>query len=215
MTSKELVRRYCVFICSLFLAAVGVALVIRAEMGTSPAAGVVYVLNLRWPNISIGVLTILFNVVLIIGQIILLRRKFQLFQLLQLPMSLLLGAFTDIAMWIVSHIEPDHYMERLVVLLIGCIAMAVSVSLAVTANVLMNSGEAFVKALAETVGKKFGTVKVIYDFALVAVTVGISWIFFEKIIGVREGTLVVAALVGTISRWIVPRVERLHLFDCS
>ncbi len=213
MPKKELVRRYCGFIVSLFLAALGVSLVIRAELGTSPAAGLVYVLNLRWPQISIGVFTVLFNVALIVGQILLLRRRFQLFQLLQLPMSFLLGGFTDLAMWIVSFLHPERYWERMIVLLAGCVVMAVSVSLAVTANVLMNSGEAFVKALADTTEKVFGTVKVFYDFALVAATALISWILLGSICGVREGTLIVAALVGSLSKQIIPRMERLNLYQ--
>ncbi len=213
MPKKELVRRYCGFIVSLFLASLGVSLVIRAELGTSPAAGLIYVLNLRWPQISIGAFTILFNVVLILGQILLLRRRFHLVQLMQLPMSFLLGGFTDLAMWIVNFLHPDRYWERMIVLLVGCIFMAVSVSLAVTANVLMNSGEAFVKALADTRKKAFGTVKVFYDFALMVATALTSSILLGSIYGVREGTLIVAALVGSLSKQIIPRMEHLNLYQ--
>ena len=55
----------------------------------------------------------------------------------------------------------------LLILAAGCLVAAFSVSISVQANVLMNSGEAFVKALADTIHVRFGTVKLSYDISLV------------------------------------------------
>lgn len=41
---------------------------------------------------------IIWNCVLIIGQIAVLRKKFQPIQLLQIPLSVLFGCFTDLGM---------------------------------------------------------------------------------------------------------------------
>ena len=47
------------------------------------------------------------------------------------------------------------------------------------ANVVMNSGEAFVKAVSDTVHKEFGSVKVVFDISCVIVAVVLSLIFFD------------------------------------
>ena len=61
------------------------------------------------------------------------------------------------------------------------------------ANVVMNSGEAFVKAVSDTVHKEFGSVKVVFDISCVIVAVVLSLIFFDfHVMGAREGTIIAA-----------------------
>ena len=58
------------------------------------------------------------------------------------------------------------------------------------ANVVMNSGEAFVKAVSDTVHKEFGSVKVVFDISCVIVAVVLSLIFFDfHVMGTREGKI--------------------------
>ena len=206
----ELIRRYFVLLISLFTAALSVALVLRAEIGASPVSGMTYVLNLAFPAISIGTFTVLFNIVLILGQILLLRRRFQLIQLLQLPISFVVGAFTDLAVWLVSYIPVPNYPVRLLILAAGCLVAAFSVSISVQANVLMNSGEAFVKALADTIHVRFGTVKLSYDISLVILIALLGWLLLGRIAGIREGTVINALLVGNFVKLILPRLGRLE-----
>ena len=56
------------------------------------------------------------NCVLIEGQILILRKKFEPIQLLQVPLSFLFGYFTDFGMFLVSFIPADIYAARLVVI---------------------------------------------------------------------------------------------------
>ena len=59
------------------------------------------------------------------------------------------------------------------------------------ANVVMNSGEAFVKAVSDTVHKEFGSVKVVFDISCVIVAVVLSLVFFDfHVMGTREGTII-------------------------
>ena len=57
----------------------------------------------------------------------------------------------------------------------------------------MNSGEAFVKPVSDTVHKEFGSVKVVFDISCVIVAVVLSLIFFDfHVMGAREGTIIAA-----------------------
>lgn len=66
------------------------------------------------------------------------------------------------------------------------------------ANVVMNSGEAFVKAVSDTVHKEFGSV----DISCVIVAVVLSLIFFDfHVMGTREGTIIAAVLTGFVVKF--------------
>lgn len=197
MSKKELAKRYILFIISLFISALGVAVTKRGELGVSPISSVANILSLKFTFLTLGNWLIIWNCVLIIGQIILLRRKFQWIQLLQIPLSFLFGYFTDFGMWIASFVDNEKYIVRLLLVIAGTLILGFGVSLSVIANVIMNSGEAFVKALADTVHKDFGNVKIYFDVSCVVAAVILSLIFFDlKIVGSREGTVIAAFLTG-------------------
>ena len=70
------------------------------------------------------------------------------------------------------------------------------------ADVVMNSGEAFVKPVSDTVHKEFGSVKVVFDISCVIVAVVLSLIFFEfHVMGAREGTIIAAVLTGFVVKF--------------
>lgn len=199
MSKKEIAKRYILFIVSLFFSALGVAFTKRGELGVSPISSVANVMNCRFDALSLGTWLIIWNCILIVGQIIILRKKFQPIQLLQVPLSFLFGWFTDLGMAIVSHIPAEVYVMRLVMVIIGIVILAFGIALSVIANVIMNSGEAFVKAISDTIHKEFGNVKIAFDISCVAAAFMLSLIFFNfTIVGMREGTVISAFLTGVV-----------------
>lgn len=199
---KELAKRYALFIISLFISALGVAITKKGELGVSPISSVANVMSLKFTALSLGNWLIIWNSVLILGQIVILRKRFQWIQLIQLPLSFLFGWFTDFGMWIFSFLRPDNYLEQLALVLCGTVVLAFGISLSVIANVVMNSGEAFVKAVSDTVHKEFGSVKVVFDISCVIVAVVLSLIFFDfHVMGTREGTIIAAVLTGFVVKF--------------
>lgn len=100
--SSETLKRYALCILGLFFSAQGVAITKLGALGVSPISSVANVMSLRLPALSLGNWLIIWNCVLILGQILILRRKFQPIQLLQIPLSFLFGYFTDFGMWAFS-----------------------------------------------------------------------------------------------------------------
>lgn len=199
MNKTEIAKRYILFIISLFFAALGVAFTKHGELGVSPISSVANVMSLKFPSVSMGTWLIIWNCVLIVGQIAILRKSFQLIQLLQVPLSFLFGWFTDLGMWIVSFIPANSYPVRLVMVVAGVVILGFGISLSVIANVIMNSGEAFVKAVSDKCKKDFGNVKIAFDILCVVISIVLSLIFFDfKIVGAREGTVIAALLTGVV-----------------
>lgn len=210
MNKKELLKRYVLLMLGLFFSAVGVAFSRHGELGVSPISSVANVLSFRFSALTLGTWLIIWNCVLILGQIILLRKKFQLIQFLQIPVSFLFGWFTDLGMMIVSILPADTYLLRLLMVFIGIVVLGFGISLSVIANVVMNSGEAFVKAISDTTHKDFGTVKIGFDVACVILALVLSLIFFNfTIVGTREGTIISALCTGIVVKFFNKRLAPL------
>ncbi len=211
---QELAKRYATCLVGLFVMAFGITLMVDTGLGVSPISSVPYVLNQQFSFISLGMFTFLWNVVLILGQILILRKEFKPLELLQLPLSFLFGWFVDICKWLLSGMVLSEYWMSLIVLLAGCLVLALGACLTVLSQTVMNSGEAFVNAVSRKTGKVFGNIKVVFDVSLVAIAVILSLVFFGRIEGVREGTVIAALVSGFIiralSRWIGPLLNRWY-----
>lgn len=202
MAEKELAKRYTLFIISLFFSALGVAITKKGELGVSPISSVANVLSLKFTAFSLGNWLIIWNCILIAGQVLLLRTKFRFIQLLQLPLSILFGYFTDFGMYLVSFFPVDSYLERFSMIIMGTIVLGFGIALSVIANVVMNSGEAFVKAVSDTIHKEFGNVKIAFDISCVVIAVVLSLVCFQHtIVGTREGTLIAAFCTGFVVKF--------------
>lgn len=186
-------KRLVLLIFGLFLSALGVALLKKAALGVSPISSAANIVSIAVPELSLGTWLIIWNCVLIWGQFLILRRDFRPVELLQLPLSVL---FTDLSMSILDFAEPGSYIECFALVVLGTVTMALGISLTVIADVIMNSGEALVKAVSDKTGKAFGSVKIAFDACCVALAVALSFILCGEILEVREGTLVAALLTG-------------------
>lgn len=214
MSKRELAKRYILFIISLFVVALGVAVTKKAELGVPPTSSVSNVLSLKFTSLSLGNWLFIWNLILIAGQVLILRKNFQLIQLLQIPLSFLFGYFTDFGMWLVSFIEVDAYILRILLVILGTVILAWGIALAVIANVVMNSAEAFIKAISDTMGKQFGNLKIAFDCTCVVLTILLSLVFFDFAIkGTREGTIIAAIFTGMIVKFFQSkfgdRIEKL------
>ena len=162
-------KRYILFLIGLFINSLGVSLVTKANLGTSPISSIPYVLNLNFP-LTLGNFTIIFSLLLIILQIIILRKNFKLENILQIPVSIVFGYFIDFTMYLLVWINPQHYFIKLIALIIGCIVLGFGVYIEIP-------GESFVRAIVQTWNTNFGTTKIIFNSS--------SHICFQKIIKMR------------------------------
>ncbi len=201
MRREHLGTRLIVLIIGLWIMALGVALSIQADLGTSPISGVPYTLSLITP-LSVGVLTILMHIVFITLQILILRKNYSPIQLLQLPIALVFGVMTDGAVYVLRNVNPSGYMESLLFCFLGIIMVAIGVSAEVASDAVPLAGEGLAIAIFRRTGMKFGTAKVAVDCSLVTIALILSLFFLHSLGAIREGTIFAAILVGTIARQI-------------
>lgn len=201
-------KRYLLFMVGLFINALGVSLVTKASLGTSPISSIPYVLSLNFP-LTLGNFTILFSIFLILLQLLILRKNFKWENILQIPVSIAFGYFIDLTMYLFFWVNPQNYVIKILALLAGCIVLGFGVYMEVLADVVMLPGESFVRAIVQTWNTNFGTTKILFDSSMTVVAGALSFLFFGKLNGVREGTIVAALLVGFIARLFGKHLEFL------
>ena len=200
MTDKtELIKRYIFLLAGLFVNGLGVSFITKAGLGTSPITSIPYTLSLGFTP-TVGMFTLVFNIFLVILQVILLRRNFQLQNLLQLPIIALFSFFIDLTMSLLGFMQPETYAMKVVSLIVGCLILGFGVFMEMTANVAMLPGEATVRAVSDVFSTDFGKTKIAFDSSMTIIAAILSFIMFKHLDGVREGTIVAAILVGFIAR---------------
>ena len=169
MTNKtELIKRYIFLLVGLFVNGLGVSFITKAGLGTSPITSIPYTLSLDFTP-TVGMFTLVFNIFLVILQVILLRRNFQLQNLLQLPIIALFSFFIDLTMSLLGFMQPETYAMKVVSLIVGCLILGFGVFMEMVANVAMLPGEATVRAVSDVFSTDFGKTKIAFDSSMTVI----------------------------------------------
>ena len=198
----EYFKRYLLLCIGLFIMSLGVAFSIKANLGTSPISSVPYVISLI-SSMTVGAVTIIMHCVFILLQIVILRKEYQLIQLMQLPVALIFGVMTDFSVWLLNWVEYSSYLTQWILCAVGILLVATGVSIEVTANVVTLAGEGLVLAICKVLPVKFGNMKVCFDVTLVVIAILIGFIAKGELPGVREDTVAAALFVGLIAKQIM------------
>ncbi len=213
MSRKEKLLRYGLFVIGLFFIALGIAFTVRANLGISPISSVPKVMSEKFSSLTFGTWAFIWNCVFLSGQILILRKKFKLIQMLQLPLSVLFGIFSDLGLEIVKLIPNSSYILKFVLLIIGVMVLGFGVTLSVKANIILNAPEAFAKVVADTTQKQFSTMKVAMDVTCVIISAALSFLFFQKLGAIGIGTIITALLVGTSVKMYLFIFKKLNILN--
>ena len=210
---SQLLKRYAFLFLGLFVNGLGVSLITKAGLGTSPITSIPYTLSLGFEP-TIGQFTFVFNILLLLIQLALLRRDFNPADFLQIPVIFIFSVFIDLTMALLSFVNPVSYIAKLVSLLIGCLILGFGVFMEMVANVVMLPGEATVRAISKVTHSDFGRNKIIFDTTMTVCAAVIALFLFHSIKGVREGTIIAALLVGFVAKLLKKycgNIERILL----
>lgn len=199
MKKTELARRYIFFIVGLFVNSLGVSLITKASLGTSPISSIPYTLDIGFAP-TLGMFTLAFNLLLVVIQLAVLRRRFPRQFWLEIPVTLAFSYFIDLTMSMLSLYQPQGYPLQFLSLLVGCGVLGFGVFMEMAAGVVMLPGECTVSAISTTWHTDFGRTKVAVDVTMAVTAAALGLLLYHRLAGVREGTIISALLVGMIAR---------------
>ena len=204
--------RLAIYCSGLLVLAFGIALSVNCNLGVSPVSSLPYVIS-QILNVSLGTCTTIVYGVYVLVQMVLNCRKFQPALLLQLVFSTIFGYFVDAAKAILGDFILPTYFGQLAMLAMSIVLIAFSLVLYIDVQVAPMPAEGLVSCIAEKLGKPFSTIKPAFDCTSVLVGMVLCFLFLGRLVGIREGTVITALLVGKmtgiIRRYLSPLMRRV------
>ena len=189
--------RLAAYFLGFLIMTLGIAISVKSNLGVSPVSSIPYTMTCVL-GIEMGKATIIFHILLVLLQIIILRKDFQLKNLLQIPVGVVFGYFTTFGNYLMSLVHvPDLLPVRLGMMLISTALIAFGIFLYVPANLIPLAGEGAMLAGAQKTGVEFSSIKLMFDISMVGISLITCLIVLHSLGSVGIGTVAAAFLVGT------------------
>lgn len=186
------------YFIGLFVMTIGIALSVKSNLGVSPVSSIPYTMTCVW-GIEMGKATILFHIVLVLIQILLLRKKFKPVQLLQVVIGVVFGYFTTFCNYMVSFLPtPENLGIRIIMVLASTVFVAFGIFLYLPADLIPLAGEGCMQAVSSVTHIEFSKVKIGFDCTMVLVSAITCLTVLHNLGSVGAGTIIAAILVGTL-----------------
>ena len=215
-------KRLFIYLIGLFLAAMGVVFSARSALGVSPVSSlgnVAYQIALSAGApafFNLGNCTTIVFCFYMLVELAILRRDFKPEMLLQILVSFLFGQMVNLAGAMLHALPaPGSYVMQLLYLLISIPLIAVGIFLYIGPNLFPMPSEGLCVAVSKRSNIPLGTAKTIFDCSVVLLSTAASLLYFRALVGVREGTVIVALLVGTVMRLLQKPFQKplLHFVE--
>lgn len=195
---KNLKIRLPMYFLGLFVMTIGIALSVKSNLGVSPVSSIPYTMTCVW-GIEMGKATILFHIVLVIIQIIILRKNFKPVNLLQVLVGIVFGYFTTFCNYLAAFLpSTDNIVIRGLMMLGSTVFVAFGIFMYLPADIMPLAGEGAMKAVSDVTGIEFSKVKIGFDCSMVVISVTTCLICIHGLGSVGAGTVTAAILVGII-----------------
>ena len=193
----NLAIRTAFYLVGFLIMTLGIAVSVKSDLGVSPVSSIPYTITCI-TGLDLGLATIVFHVALVVLQIVLLRRAFQVKNLLQVPVGVLFGAFTTFSVNLLAFIPtPADVWAQIAMMLVSTVLIAFGIFLYVPADFIPLAGEGAMLAIAQVAKKKFSTVKLVFDISMMAVSLVTCLLVLHGLGSVGIGTVIAAVLVGS------------------
>lgn len=191
------------YFAGLFIMTIGISLSVKSDLGVSPLSTIPYTMTCVW-GIEMGNATIIFHCVLVLIQLIVLRKDFSLLILLQIPVGIVFGKCTTFCNYLVSFLpDVQNIPIRLLMIIASCVLVALGIFLYVPTNIVPLAGEGCMTAVSRVAGIEFSKVKIVFDCLMVCISAAVSLITIHEWASVGVGTVIAAILVGIILGFMV------------
>lgn len=161
--------------------ALGVAICSKADLGVSMIAAPAFVVHgavsRTFPNISVGVVEYAIQGILLVILCLVIHR-FHWRYLLAFGVAVLYGYALNLFLWILGGIQPKSTAERWIMLLIGDAVTAFGVACFFRTYMPLQVFELFVAEIADRFHLPISKVKSVFDFLLLAISVGLAFLLF-------------------------------------
>lgn len=220
MKKNNIYRGVC-YAVGLLLLALGIILNTKCGLGVSPIISVAFSIS-TIGKFNFGNTTFLLYVTFVLVEMLLhivhwyrVRhtdhpvsfsiRRVLLFDLLQLPLSLVFTRFLNLFSNYIPAFDtdcagtfPGTMPGRILILLVAIVLTGVGAAMSLNMRIIPNPGDGIVQAISDTIGKSVGFTKNCFDVCNITFTIAISLLCTGHLIGIGIGTVLAVIGVGRV-----------------
>lgn len=201
MTLSSLQRRLLAFALGNIILAVGICLNAKGNLGTSAIMLIPYGLT-DMTGLSIGVTSFIIYIVMVLIQLVILRRSFPVSQWLQILSSFISSFLLQIVDGMIQ--IPDSLFGKIFYLLAGIALTAVGASMMIASALVPTAPDGLANAIGQVLKKDFGVGKNVLDTICVLSALLLGLLTNQGLLGIGIGTLVAVVLTGQIISLVHP-----------
>ena len=207
-------KRVILLILFAVIVATGAAISLKAAIGVGAWDAVSQTISFM-TGIKVGTCVIILNILCLLGQVLMLKKKFRLIQWLQVPLNLLIGFIVNLILYnMLGDLVIDSYIVRIGLLILSYCLCAFGVAAVMVLDLVTFSLEGVCAAISEKIGFEFSKLRQAVDVICVALVFLLAWIFKVEL-AVREGTiigmLIFGPLLGIFMKIIEPVLKKYNL----
>ena len=191
----KLKRQLPQYVIGLFVMALGIVLIKRANTGVSPVSVIPSALSNILP-LTFGNTTIIFQLFCFL-LILAVQRKIDLKTVLIVPLSIVFGYIIDLYMLFLNFDGVAIWL-RYIICLLGIAATALGIVIIVGANLMLPAPDALMRTISATYKKPLSKVKIAGDATWAVLAIIIELVFCGKVLSVWIGTVLSVILTGKL-----------------
>ena len=197
-------KKIFLYVLGLFVMSFGVNVSISALLGVSPVSSISYALALSFP-ISIGVTTILANVIFLFAQITLSKKFDFKYIIVQAFITIIFGTAMDVTSYFVQFLpEASNFALSLFYLLLSLPIVAIGLVFYLNAGLSLMPYDLLIYEISQRFNIPFSKVKIYGDFTSVILSLLICFVMIQSFGAIGIGTFIAAYLIGKILGLFMP-----------
>lgn len=202
------IKKYLVLILLIMLTGIGTAFSLKAAVGVGAWDALIQSLSFLGA-LRVGTVGMILNIICIIGQILFLRKDFKWINLLQVPVSILLGSVINYFLYeVLGGFIIENYMIRLLMLVLSFIYLSIIVGAIMTLDLVTFPLEGFCMAIAKKTNISFGKIRQAADILSIGAAMLLTLILSFPLT-VREGTIIAMLILGPSMSFFMPKIQLL------
>ena len=194
------INRVVIYICGIFLLALGGVLAIKSSLGASPISSLPLSIS-KVSRISLGTAAAILFTIYVGIQILILKRDFKKIQLLQIVFAILFGQIMNFFNLIIN-INLNNFYSKIFICILSFFITALGVVFTITANIVPVAPDGLSQVISKKARIDFGKAKIYFDCTVVVLSVSILLVNSKGVDGLGIGTILSALLVGRIVAYI-------------
>lgn len=194
------INRIVIYICGIFLIALGGVLTIKSNLGASPISSLPLSIS-KISRISLGTAAAMLFTIYVVIQILILKKDFKKIQLLQIVFAILFGKIMNFFNVIIT-IDINNFYSRLFICILSFFITALGVVFTISTNIVPVAPDGLAQVISKKARIDFGKAKIYFDCSIVILSVSILLINNRELDGIGIGTILSALLVGRIVAYI-------------